>query len=152
MSPRTALLLLVLGSAAASMTSSSSSGNMIRSVMKNNLNMALALSRLPAGAMSMVGRFGRLVGRYQSKSTTQVVGENKNVWNDKKRFKLCAKCPPPFGFFEKEQNKKGLKIFSFGKIIKQAFLEAWKERLSQAINQRVQRKSGNTVNSRTRLL
>ena len=74
MSPRTALLLLVLGSAVVSVTSSSSSVSMIRSFMKDNLDMAMALSRLPPGAMSMVGRY-----QSRARSTAPVIGENKNV-------------------------------------------------------------------------
>ena len=49
--------------------------------MKNNLAMAMALSRLPPGEMSMVGR-------YQSRatSTAPVIGENKNARNARKRL------------------------------------------------------------------
>ena len=137
MSPRTVLLILVIGSAAASTKYSSSSGNMIRSVVKNNLDMALALSRLPSGAMSTIGRYGRLVGIYQSRarSTAPVIGENKNGWNARKGFKVCAKCPPPMW------------LFSFRTAVMN---QALKEHLT--INQGKERISGITVNSRIRLL
>ena len=155
MSPRTALILLVLGSAAASARSSSNSVSMVRSLLKNNLDRALALSKLPPGAMSMIGRFGRLVGRYQSRarSNALVIEEEENVWNAMKLFKVCAKCPPPMRFFEKEQDKEAPKLFSSRTaILKQAVLEALKESLTQPINQGAQKTSGNTVNSRIRLL
>ena len=91
MSPRTVLLILVMGSAVASAKYSSNSGSMIRSLMINNLDMALALSRLPPGAMS-------IVGRYQSKarSTAPVVEKYKKMRIARKQFKVCIKCPTSF--------------------------------------------------------
>ena len=80
MSPRTDLLILVLGSAAAS-SKSSNSGSMIRSFMKDSLDMAMALSRLQPGGMSLVGRY-----QARSTSTAPLIRENKNVWDARKRL------------------------------------------------------------------
>ena len=148
MSPRTALLILVLGTAPASAKYASNPVSMIRNLMINHLDMALSLSRLPPGMMSIVGRY-----QSRARSTAQVRGQNKNVLNYRRQIKVCKKCPTPIGFFEKEQDKNAPKRFSFMRaIIKQAVLEAMKERLSQPINQGAQRRSGNDVNSRIRLL
>ena len=91
MSPRTALLILVLASAAESTKYSFNSGSMIRSLLMNNLDMALALSRLPPVAMSMVGK-----DQSRARSTALVVGQYKKVWNVRKRLKVCVKCPTSF--------------------------------------------------------
>ena len=121
-SPRSALILLVLCSAAA--------GSMMSSLMENNMVMALALARLPPNERSVVGRDqfrGCTVGRLE-------VGKYMNVWKAKNQFKVCAKCPTPMGFFEKVQKKEGPKLFSSRTaIMKQAFRRALRERLTQHI-------------------
>ena len=122
-SPRNALIKLVLGSAV--------EGIMSSSLMENNLVMAMALARLPPAERSLVGRDqfrGRTGGRLE-------VGKYINVWKAMKRFKVCAKCPTTMVFFEKEHIKEGPKGFSSRTaIMKQAFRHALKERLTRHIN------------------
>ena len=83
MSPRIALLILVLGSAAASTKLSSNFGSMIRCVRENT---ALALSRLPPDEMSTDGR-----DQSRGRSTAQGVGVYKHIWNSRKLFKRSLK-------------------------------------------------------------
>ena len=122
--PRNTLIILVLGSTA--------TGSMISSLMENNLVMAMALARLPPAERFLVGRDqfrGWTLGRLE------LVGKYINVWNAKRRFKVCTRCLTPLFFFEKEQIKEGPKRFSSRTaIMKQAFRRALKERLTRHIN------------------
>ena len=86
MSPRIALLFLVLGSAAASKKPSSDLGSMKRSCMTNNLLTAMALARLPPDEMSTDRR-----DQFRGRKTSPVVGEYKNILNVRNRFKVNPK-------------------------------------------------------------
>ena len=86
MSPRIALLILVLGSAAAFKKSSLNFGGMISSLMENNLAMAMALSRLPPDEMSVDGS-----DQLRNRSTSPLVGECKHIFNTRKQVKVSSK-------------------------------------------------------------